>query len=433
MRLLPASITGQIIALVVVALVAAQALLVGLVVFGRSFGLPGDAPSLFVGEILAVVRMVDAATEEARPAIVAAASHAIAGITLLPADVEQVGAMLDPPMMAISDLLRHELGVAERVFRAAPAEARLIGVRLAGGDVLGVPLPAGRRTPPLTALLLFSASLGITMVILSAWGARQVTRPLTRAAEAAERFGVTLGEEPLDEGGPAELRQVNAALYRMRERLRALVADRTHMLSAIGHDLRTPLTRLRLRIETSSDEDLRGPALSEIRSIEALLNSALEYLRGAQTERRRESVRMAALLQTICDDFADFGAAITFEGPRHAAFLCDAELMGRAFTNLIDNAVRHGHSVTVRLAEDEDGTLAIEVADDGDGLDGAQKRLVLEPFQRVGAARGSKGGGFGLGLTIARNIIEGHGGTITLEDNAPQGLLVRVRLRLLSA
>lgn len=428
MRLLPASITGQIIALVVVALVAAQALLVGLVVFGRALGLPGDAPSLFVGEILAVVRMVDGATPETRPAIIAAAAHAIAGITLLPADVEPVGSLLDPPMMAISDLLRQELGVVERVFRPAPAEARLIGVRLAGGDVLGMPLPAGRRAPPLTALLLFSASLGITMIILGVWGARQVTRPLTRAAEAAERFGATLGEEPLDEGGPAEVRQVNVALHRMRERLRALVADRTHMLSAIGHDLRTPLTRLRLRIETSSDPDLRGPALGEIRSIDALLNSALEYLRGAQSQRPREPVRMAALLQTTCDEFADFGATISFDGPRHAAFRCDAELMGRAFTNLIDNAVRHGQTVAVRLIEADDGTLSIEIADDGDGLNDEQKRVVLEPFQRVEAARGSKGGGFGLGLTIARNIIEGHGGTITLDDAAPRGLLVRVRL-----
>lgn len=428
MRLLPASITGQIMALVVVALVAAQALLVGVVVFGRSLGLPGDAPSLFVGEIVAVVRMVDAAPPEARPAVIAAASHAIAGIVLLPADVAPAGAMLDPPMIAISDLLRQELGAEERVFRAAPAEARLIGVRLAGGDALGVPLLAGRRAPPLTTLLLFSASLGITMVILSVWGARQVIRPLTRAAEAAERFGVTLGEEPLDEGGPAEVRQVNAALHRMRERLRGLVTDRTHMLSAIGHDLRTPLTRLRLRIETCSDEDLRGPALGEIRSIEALLNSALEYLRGAQAQRPREPVRMAALLQTICDEFADFGATISFEGPRHAAFCCDADLMGRAFTNLIDNAVRHGHTVAVRLVEVDRGTLSIEIADDGDGLSDEQKRVVMEPFQRGEAARGSKGGGFGLGLTIARNIIEEHGGTITLENGMPRGLLVRVRL-----
>jgi signal transduction histidine kinase len=428
MRLLPVSITGQIIALVVVALMAAQALLVGLVAFGRSLGLPGYAPSLFVGEIVAVVRMVDAATLEARPAIIASAASAIAGIALLPADVAQVGAMLDPPMIAISDLLRQELGVGDRVFRAAPAEARLIGVRLAGGDALGVPLPAGRRAPPLTTLLLFSTSLAVTMIILSAWGARQVTRPLTRAAEAAERFGATLGEEPLDEGGPAEVRQVNAALHRMRERLRALVADRTHMLSAIGHDLRTPLTRLRLRIETSSDEALRGPALGEIRSIEALLNSALEYLRGAQSQRPREPVRMAALLQTICDEFADFGANITFEGPRHAAFVCDTELMARAFTNLIDNAVRHGQTVAVRLVEGDDGTLSIAIADDGDGLNDEQKCLVLEPFQRVEAARGSKGGGFGLGLTIARNIIAGHGGMITLEDGEPRGLMVRVWL-----
>ncbi len=428
MRLLPASITGQIVALVVVALVIAQALLIGVVVFGRSLGLPSDAPSLFVGEILAAVRILDATAPETRPAIIAAAAHAISGLTLLPADVALADATLDPPMIVILDLLRLELGDAGRVFRAAPAETRMIGVRLAGGEVLGVPLTAGRRAPPLTTLLLFSCSVGITMVILGVWGARQVTAPLTRAAQAAERFGATLGEEPLDEGGPAEVRQVNAALHRMRERLRGLVADRTHMLSAIGHDLRTPLTRLRLRIETSSDEALRGPALGEIRSIEALLNSALEYLRGAQAQRPREPVRMAALLQTICDEFADFGATISFDGPRHLAVICDAELLGRAFTNLIDNAVRHGQAVAVHLVAGDDGRLSVVIADDGDGLDDLQKLLVLEPFQRGDGARGSKGGGFGLGLTIARNIIEEHGGSITLEDREPRGLLVRVRL-----
>lgn len=428
MRLLPASITGQIIALVVVALVAAQTLLIGVAVFGRSLGFPRDAPSMFVGEIVAVVRMIDAAPAEARPAMIAAAAQALEGLALLPPGVAEAEASLDPPMIAISNLLRLELGGAERVFRAAPAVDRIIGVRLPGGEVLGVPLSAGRRAPPLTTLLLFSASLGITMIILSVWGARQVTQPLTRAAQAAERFGATLGEEPLDEGGPAEVRQVNAALHRMRERLRGLVADRTHMLSAIGHDLRTPLTRLRLRIETSSDEALRGPALGEIRSIEALLNSALEYLRGAQAQRPHEPVQMPALLQTLCDEFADFGASITFEGPRHATCLCDAELMGRAFTNLIDNAVRHGQTVAVRLAEGKDATLSVEIADDGEGLDDVQKLVVLEPFQRGEAARGSTGGGFGLGLTIARNIIEAHGGAILLEDARPRGLLVRITL-----
>lgn len=428
MRLLPASITGQIIALVVVAQVAAQALLIGVVVFGRSLGLPGDAPSLFVGEILAVVRMIDAAAPEARGAIIAAGSQAIAGLALLPAEVAPAGATFDPPMMAISDLLRLELGGGDRVFPTAPAEARLIGVRLADGAVLGVPVTAGRRMPPLTTLLLFSASVGITMLILCVWGARQVTLTLTRAAQAAERFGATLGEEPLDEGGPAEVRKVNAALHRMRERVRGLVADRTQMLSAIGHDLRTPLTRLRLRIETSSDAALRGPALAEIRSIEALLNSALEYLRDAQAQRPHEPVQMPALLQTLCDEFADFGATITFEGPRHCVFRCDPELMGRALTNLIDNAVRHGKAVSVRLVAGEDGTSTVEIADDGEGLDDVRKRLVFEPFQRGDAARGSKGGGFGLGLTIARNIIEGHGGTILLEDARPHGLLVRITL-----
>lgn len=432
MRLLPASITGQIIALVGVALVAAQALLIGVVLFGRSVGLPGDAPSLFVGEIAAVVRIVDAVAPEARPATIAAASRAIAGLSLLPAGSPPAEATLDPPVIAISHLLRQELGGGDRVFHAAPAAAGLIGIRLADGAVLGVPLTAGRRAPPLSTLLLFSASLGITMVILGVWGARQVTAPLARAAQAAERFGATLGEEPLDEGGPAEVRQVNAALYRMRERVRGLVADRTHMLSAIGHDLRTPLTRLRLRIETSSDADLRGPALAEIRSIEALLNSALEYLRGAHTGRPRESVGMAALLQTICDEFADFGATISFDGPRHLAFHCDPELMGRAFTNLIDNAVRHGGVVAVRLIRGGDGTLEVEIADDGDGLDDLQKLVVMEPFQRGDSARGSKGGGFGLGLTIARSIIEEHGGTISLEDGRPRGLLVRVRLPALA-
>ncbi len=115
-------------------------------------------------------------------------------------------------------------------------------------------------------------------------------------------------------------------------------------------------------------------------------------------------------------------------GPRHSVVRCDAELMGRALTNLIDNAVRHGKAVTVRLIAEEDGTSSIEIADDGEGLDDVQKLPVFEPFQRGEAARGSKGGGFGLGLIIARNIIEGHGGAILLEDAKPHALLVRITL-----
>lgn len=424
------SINGQITILLVAALLTVNALLIGLVLFGAPLAAPTFATDSAVGSIASVVRAFDSDPDGQERAL-AWADKAVPGMTLLPAAPDAIGST-EPPLTVLKAKLGAVLGDRDRVVLWRPSaadEAIAVAVRLKSGTWAGFPVAGGVRYPSLTMFLGLAASIAATSIALSVWAARQLTAPLTRFADAAEQFGATLAGEPLAENGPTEIRRATSAFNRMRDSIRRLVEERTFMLAAISHDLRTPLTRLHLRVETMTEPETRRQALGDIRSIETLLNSALAYLRGEGGRRRREMVSLPSLLQTVCNEFADMGMDVTYEGPQRAAAECDGTLIARAVTNLVDNAMQHGTRTTVRLTSLWPGKAAIEVTDDGGGLSDDEKVRMLEPFHRGDQARGVRDkSGFGLGLTIAKSIVEDHGGTITLADAAPTGLTVRIVL-----
>jgi len=212
----------------------------------------------------------------------------------------------------------------------------------------------------------------------------------------------------------------------MRERILRLLEERTRMLMAISHDLRTPLTRLRLRSEELTEDDQKRRMLEDIELMDGSITSAIAYVREGGTAEVLEAADLPSLVETICDQFGDDGHPIVYEGPARLTVRCLPLALGRALTNLIDNAVKFGTSVTVRLAADAQG-VSIEVEDDGPGIPDAEKQLVLEPFYRTDAARCSVGG-FGLGLAIALTVARHHAGTLTLHDRVPHGLCARMTI-----
>ncbi|EEF27010.1 sensory transduction histidine kinase, putative [Ricinus communis] len=215
----------------------------------------------------------------------------------------------------------------------------------------------------------------------------------------------------------------------MRKRIRELVAGRTRMLTSISHDLRTPLTRLRMRTERCEQADLRQQMLRDIDVLSGMINESLAYL-GGELEALKK-VELSSLLQTVTDDFADTGIEVTFAGPRRLPYICRPRALSRAISNLIDNASRHAGRIDLTLAEDEDGSVVITVADNGPGIADDLKPKVLEPFFKADKARSpsGNGGGFGLGLSIAHGIITiGHRGSFELRDSRPSGLAVVIRL-----
>jgi signal transduction histidine kinase len=267
------------------------------------------------------------------------------------------------------------------------------------------------------------------ITLLGLWATRSLTDPLRHFARAAEHFSPQGEIAPVPERGPFEIRAAARALNQMRERIKGLIDDRTRMLAAVSHDLRTPITRLRLRCEFIEDGAMRAQMLDELAHMSAMVESVLNFLRDGEGRDEATMIDLATSLQTICDQFADTGHDVRYYGPDHVVICARAGELQRAVTNLVDNAVRHGRNVEVRLAQAARSAI-VTIEDDGPGIADRDKAAMLEPFVRGDAARGMEQGGFGLGLSIARAVIEAHRGSLALLDRLPTGLIARVTLPL---
>ena len=301
----------------------------------------------------------------------------------------------------------------------ALSDGQLIGFDIAIGDSRHLPYPAA----------LMIAFMIASTALLSIWAVLRLVSPLSRFAAAVDRFGVHGHEAVLKEEGPAEIRQAAGAFNRMQQRILRLIEDRTRMLMAISHDLRTPLTRLRLRVEELAEDAPKHRMMEDIALMDASIASAISYVREGGTAEAPEVADLPSLVETICDQFEDAGHPIVYDGPRHLAVRCLPMALERALANLVDNAVKFGSSVTVRLDTTRTNQVSIEVEDDGPGIPDAEKPLVLEPFYRTDGARRTVGG-FGLGLAIAFTVARHHDGSLTLHDRVPHGLCARLTLPL---
>ncbi|MEH2540453.1 signal transduction histidine kinase [Bradyrhizobium sp. AZCC 1577] len=275
--------------------------------------------------------------------------------------------------------------------------------------------------------------------MLGLWAARALTAPLSSFAKAAESFSLNGTEAPLPERGPEEIRFLAKALNRMRQRITGLLDDRTKMLAAISHDLRTPITRMRLRAEFIEDHTHRQRMLGDLDQMRSMLESVLSFLRNDRGVEAMTLVDIASTLQLVTDQFADIGHKVAYDGPAHAMATVRPDDLHRSITNLVENAVRFGTEATVRLRMSPDlspnlppDLAIIEVEDDGPGISDVRKKDVLEPFVRGDDARNmDEAAGFGLGLSIANAVVLAHGGALSLHDRQPHGLLVRIELPVL--
>lgn len=268
----------------------------------------------------------------------------------------------------------------------------------------------------------FGTHLLITLgavIALSLVAVRLVTRPLQHLAEAADAFGSDLESPPLPETGPTETRRAAEAFNRMQERLRRLIAERGRALAAVSHDLRTPLTRMRLRAELVDDEALRAQINADIDDMQAMVESTLDYLRGLRENEPLQSIDMDALLQSLVADEQALGHPVTLTGKVVAPYVGRLSTLKRALANLIDNAVKYGQSAHL-VIEDNATELRLTVEDGGPGIAEADLARVVEPYVRLEASRSRETGGVGLGLTITRDAAVLHGGELRLA-NRPEG------------
>jgi signal transduction histidine kinase len=314
----------------------------------------------------------------------------------------------------------------------------IIGLRLPNDEWLNV---TAEIEPPrwwlsptfLTAFVLMTAvAAGLTL-----WSVRRLTAPVRTLAAAADALGRDVNAPPLPEDGPLEVATAAAAFNTMAARIRRFVQDRTELLTAIGHDLRTPITRLKLRAEFIEDDEQRGKVLADLEELEAMVSATLAFGRDARTGEAVSALDLAELLRTLLDEASDArpeaASRLEYEGPPHWTVRARPLALKRALTNLVSNAVMYGGGARVRLVPPASvgaagAMLRIEVEDDGPGIPPGELEQVFEPFHRGEPSRNRETGGVGLGLPIARNILRAHGGDVVLANRASGGAKATVTL-----
>jgi signal transduction histidine kinase len=297
---------------------------------------------------------------------------------------------------------------------------RSFDVRLLDGQWVRITAAREADAPALPNELI--ARLLITLLIVTAVvmiAVRQATRPLQQLAQAADTLGRDLDAPPLREAGPAETRRAAQAFNRMQARIKRLVDERARALAAVSHDLRTPLTRLRLRAELVDDEKLREQMAGDLDSMAAMIDATLDYLRGLQDSETARPIDMNALLHSLAEDAAVLGNAVSVEGLAQSPYIGRLSALRRALQNLLDNAIKYGHGARLRVADDP-AALRIVVEDDGPGIAPEELARVTAPYYRPDASRSRATGGVGLGLSIVEDIALLHGGELLLA-NRPRG------------
>jgi two-component system, OmpR family, sensor kinase len=258
--------------------------------------------------------------------------------------------------------------------------------------------------------------------------AHRLARPISAFATAAERLGRDPGAPPIRIDGPLEITQAVNAFNDMQERLRRYVEDRTAMVGAVAHDLRTPLTRLRFRVEGAPD-DLRRKMTADIDQMEAMISATLGFVRDASHPGVRQRLELVSLVESVADEMAETGLDVGAETSAPVVIEGDPIALRRLVTNLLDNAVKFGLRARARVYA-EDNCAVIEVDDDGPGIPEHEREQVFEPFHRGEPSRSRQTGGAGLGLAVVRSVARSHGGDATLENRDEGGLRARARLPL---
>lgn len=464
------SLTGQLIGLMLLALVLAQAVFFLLSRSERETMLRSLQRDEFLARIASITRLIATTEEPLHPEILRAASTTLTRYWLsatAPADPvpwqrmarEYLLRVLPPGPLARgfeqpAGAAEHEgfatnprfSGTDLRVSPQATWEtlapdnwpggrpARLIALERWSGLGLAVQIREGLWLQSVYArpeLITQSpshyyVSFGLTVLLLllvAMLAARRIGRPLQRLTDAAERLGRGEEVDVLPEAGPEDIRRTTEAFNRMQSRLRRFVEDRTRMIAAISHDLRTPITSLRLRAEFIDDLEMKEKVIATLDEMQAMTEGALAFAREEGTAEPTRTTDLDALLESLCADLAEMGWDVTFAGGGRVAWRGRPDGLRRALRNVIENAVRYGERARVSLAVSPE-VLEVIVEDDGPGIPEPEFEHVFAPFVRLEISRNRSTGGVGLGLAIARTIVRAHGGDIMLA-NLGDGVAIR--------
>lgn len=324
------------------------------------------------------------------------------------------------------DMMQRHMAEAGLVL---PSEgANLIQVELRDGQWVsfGEQLPEEMTAWPLRVILALGLVL-ITLALVALLAVRWIIRPLAYLADSARALGKDLQRPALTEEGPEEVRSTLRAFNTMQDQIRQFVDERSRFLAAISHDLKTPITRLRLRSGLLGDLELQAKFERDLNDMEELVQGTLEFMRDETANEQKQALDINDLLETMQIDGEEAGSKITLQGHARSAFYCHPISLRRMINNLVDNALKYGGQADIQI-EDSKEHLKISITDFGTGIPDSQMDRVFEPYARLDNSRSKETGGTGLGLTIAKNIAVAHRGTLSLRNREAGGLQVIITL-----
>lgn len=441
MRLVPRSLLGQLAVLILGAFLAAQVISLWLFADERGAAIRAAQRQEAVERVTAVAAALDSAPQASRPGILAAASSRNVRFTLDP--VPRV--MPGPPARTMQGGVRvAEVSIPgpggprrgqpsadgappERMpaWRHAGVELR-ISVPLADGDWLNVSarfLRPDLQAPP---AILGATLLSLALIMAALWfGLRRITTPLRQLAAAADTVDLQGALPQMPTGGPREVRALSESLARMNARLTGMAGDRTRMLAALGHDLRSPITALRVRAEMVEDDETRERMTATLDEMQDMVETTLAFARGVSTDQPMEDADLAELMRDLARELSETGAGIGVDADRPVIAPVRRTPMRRALRNVLENAQRYGNGARVSVRSTGDAA-EILIDDHGPGIPAPDLDRVFDPFTRLEASRSRETGGIGLGLPIARAILRAHGGDVRLTNRPGAGLRATV-------
>lgn len=454
MRLAPRSLTGQLALLILAAFLVAQFTSLWLFTGERGTALQANLRIETAERAAAVVLALEAAEPDNRPGILAAARSYHAEFEVGESAISSEETGLSAVRSRVTDVLgspreirAEEVGISPRDGRPmtppaalawsrdrllaagmAPTELRL-SVLLKDGTWLNVRSRNDRRDFQLPPAILGTILLSLALIMAALWfGLRRITGPLRHLVQAAEEMGIDGPAFSMPRGGPDEVRALSEAMERMQARISGMVGDRTRMLAALGHDLRSPITALRLRAEMVDDDETRERMAATLDEMQDMVEATLAYARGVSPDQPMEPTDISRLLLDLASELSETGPQVVTGTMEPVTLPLRRTPMRRALRNLIENAQRYGGGAVIGLSR-MGSDVVISIDDTGPGIPDADLSRVFEPFTRLEQSRSRETGGVGLGLPIARAILHAHGGTVELTNQTECGLRATVTLR----
>lgn len=420
--------------------------------FGGTWAKPDIQATGLVQQAATVIRLIDAATPAERARLAMAANtdtihykwydtgSAMADLLehghYLEAQVQQSRAFLEPFLAHKPEKLvvfQEDNPVSQApglpYDRLRNPDAYFVGIRLADKSwILGIALQRFWGFYPFQRLTLQIIMLTLWVIAVSMIASRQLSRPIEHLADSVRQMGRQLPSATIEEVGPREIRLVARTINGMQAQIQRFIAYRTTMLAAISHDLRTPLTRIRLRGEYIEDRKQQANLFRDVDEMQAMIDGALSFFRDDAASEAATTFDLPGLLQTIAYDYSDQGHAVEYRGASKICYVGRLYALKRVFTNLVENSIKYGTPPTIDLEKQGDGALIVYIRDRGPGIPKEALPHVFEPYFRVDKSRNRQTGGVGLGLTSALAIVRSHGGDVIMENREGGGLEVRVLL-----